>query len=79
VHLGSALFLVPGDELIGNVIKIIAHDLWLRANPQDIVTGPLDERCFPAGRHGTKRVPCMARDQTQPRGLNAMRASTADL
>jgi hypothetical protein len=61
---------VSGDELIGDVIQIIADDLWLRADSQSIVADPLDQRRFPAGRHGSKRVPCVARDQTELRGLD---------
>ena len=60
-----ALSVVPGDELIGNVTQVIADDLWLRANPQNIVTGPFDQRCFPAGCHRAKGIPCMARDHTK--------------
>ena len=61
---------VSGDELIGDVIQVIADDLRLRAHPQNIVADPLDQRCFPAGRHGTERVPCMAGDKTELGGLN---------
>lgn len=32
---------MPGDELTGNVIQIVAYDLRLRAGPQNIVAGPL--------------------------------------
>ena len=63
--------LVPGDELIGNVIQVVADDLRLRADPQNIVADALDQRCFPAGRDGAERVPCMAGDQAELRGLNA--------
>src|ERR1700704_4316838 len=60
--------LVSGDELIGNAIQVVTDDVRLRADSQDIVTDPLDQRCFPAGRHGAKRVPCMAGDKTELRG-----------
>ena len=59
------------DELIGNVIQISADDLRLRANPQNVVADPLDQRCFPARRYGAKRVPGMARDKTELRGFHA--------
>jgi hypothetical protein len=62
--------LVSGDELIGNVIQVIADDLWLRTNSQNIVADPLDQRGLRAGRHGAKRVPVVARDQAKLRGLN---------
>ena len=57
---------VPSDELVGDVVQVIANDVRLRAHPQHIVADPLDQRGLPAGRHGTKRVP-MARDQTSGR------------
>jgi hypothetical protein len=63
--------LVSNDALIGNVIQVIAEDLRLRADSQDIVTDPLDQRRFPAGRHGTERVPRMARDKAELRRLNS--------
>src|SRR6516162_9161573 len=62
-------FPVPRDELIGDVTQVVADDVWLRSNPQNIVADPLDQRGFPAGRHGAKRVP-VARDKTELRGLN---------
>jgi len=62
---------VAGDELIGNVIQVIADDLRLGADSQNIVAGSLDQRCFPAGRYRAKRVPCMARDKAELRGLNS--------
>jgi hypothetical protein len=48
---------VSGDKLVGNVIQVIANDLRLRANSQNIVAGALDQRGFPAGRDGAERVP----------------------
>jgi hypothetical protein len=56
---------VSGNQLIRNVIQVIADDLWLRADSQNIVAGSLDQRRFPAGRHGAKRVPGVARDQAK--------------
>ena len=47
---------MPGDQLIGNVIQVIAHDLRLRADAQDIVAGPLDQRRTPPRRDGAERV-----------------------
>src|SRR5712672_958766 len=62
--------LVSGDKLIGHIIQVIADDLRLRADSQNVVADPLDQRRFPAGRHRAKRVPCMARDETELRRLN---------
>jgi hypothetical protein len=61
---------VSSDELIGDIVQVIADDLRLGADPQNIVANPLDQRCFPARRHGAERVPGMARDQTELRGLD---------
>jgi hypothetical protein len=61
---------VPRNELIGDVIQVIANDLRLRADPQNIVANTLDERGFPASRDGTKSVPCMASSKTELGGLN---------
>jgi hypothetical protein len=61
---------MSGDELIGDVIQVIADQLRLRADPQHIVANPLDQRGFPAGRHRAKRIPCVARDKTEFRGLD---------
>jgi hypothetical protein len=66
-----SLSLVPGDELIGDVFQVIADDLRLGANPQNIIADPLDQRCFPAGRDGAERVPCVTGDQTELGGFNA--------
>ena len=54
-----------GDQLIGDVIEVIADDLRLGADSQNIVADPLDQCCFPAGRYGAKCVPCVARDKTE--------------
>ena len=62
---------VPGNELLCNVGQIITDDLRLWADWQNIIADSLDKRRFPAGRDGAKRVPCVAGDKTQLRGLNA--------
>jgi hypothetical protein len=61
---------VSSDKLIGNVVQVIADDLRLRADSQNIVADPLDECGLPARRHGAKGVPGVARDETELRGLN---------
>jgi hypothetical protein len=38
--------------LIGNVVQVIAYDVRLRANPQNIVSDTFDQRRLPAGRDG---------------------------
>ena len=61
---------VSGDKLIGNVIEVIANELRLRTDSQNIVADPLDQRGFPAGRHGAKRIPCMTGDKAELGGPN---------
>src|SRR5271167_1153977 len=61
--------LVPSDELIGDAIQVIADDLRLGADSQNIVAEPLDQCCFPAARHSAKRVPCVAGDKTELGGF----------
>jgi hypothetical protein len=41
---------VPGDQLVG--VQRIADDVRLRADAEDVVTGPLDQRSLSSGRHG---------------------------
>lgn len=57
------------DELVGDVVKVIANDLWLRTDTQNVIAGALDQRRFPARRDGAKRVPGMAGDKTELGGL----------
>jgi hypothetical protein len=45
-NLGPSL--VSSDELIGNIVQVIAHDLRLRPDRQNIVAYTLDQRCLPA-------------------------------
>jgi hypothetical protein len=62
---------VPGDELIGHVVKIVTHDMRLRADSQNIVADALDQRRLPARRDGAERVPGVAGDKTKVGGLGA--------
>ena len=62
---------MSGDKLIGNVIQIIADDLRSRTDSQNIVSNALDQRRFPTGCDGAKRVSCMAGDKTELGGLNS--------
>jgi hypothetical protein len=63
----SRVSFVPSGQLIGDVIEVVADDLRLRANPQNIVADALDQRGLPAGRHGAERVPGMAGDHAELR------------
>ena len=55
----SATSLVPGDKLIGNVVQVIAHELRLRTDSQNIVADALDQRGLPARCDGAEGVPCV--------------------
>jgi hypothetical protein len=61
---------VPGDELVGNIIQVIADELRLGADSQNIVADPLDQCSFPTGSDGAERVPGMAGDETELGGAN---------
>ena len=63
--LALASGLVSGNELIGNVVEVIADKLRLRADAQQVVADTLDQRRLPARRDGAKRVPCVAGDETE--------------
>ena len=63
--------LVSSDELIGNVVQVIAYYLRLRADPQEIIADALDQRSPPACRDGAEGVPRVAGDKAQLRGLNS--------
>ena len=53
------------DELISNVGEVIAHELRLRADRQNIVADSLDQGGLPAGRNGTEGVPRVTSDKTK--------------
>jgi hypothetical protein len=61
---------VSRNELIGDVIQVIANDLRLRADPQDSVANTLDQRGVPASCDGTESIPCMAGATTELGRLN---------
>jgi hypothetical protein len=58
---------VTRDQLVGHVVEIIADDLRLRADAQDIVADAFDEGSFPTGRDRAKRVPGVTGDQAEAR------------
>jgi hypothetical protein len=57
--------LVSGDELIGDVVEVVADDLRLRTDAKHIVTHAFDQRGLPAGRDSAESVPGVASDQTE--------------
>ena len=56
---------MSGNELIGNVIQVVADDLRLRADPQQIIANTLNQHSFLTRRDGTQRVPSMTGDETE--------------
>jgi len=59
------------DELIGNIVKIIADDVRLRTDAQNFIANALDERGFPAGRYCAKCIPGVAGYETKLRWADA--------
>jgi len=60
-----ATFFDSGDELIGDIVEVVADNPRLRAYSQNIVPDALDQGCLPARRDGAERVPCVARDKAE--------------
>src|SRR5271170_3498700 len=58
---------MPRNELICDVVEVVADDLRLRTDAQDIVADTLDQRRLPARRDGAERVPGVAGDKTELR------------
>jgi hypothetical protein len=56
--------LVPRNELIGNIVEVVADNLRLRSYFQNIVPNTFDQRCLPARGYGAEGVPCVAGDET---------------
>ena len=61
---------MSSDKLICNVLQVIAYDLRLRTDSQNIVADTLDQRCLPARSDGAESIPCVAGDKTELGGLN---------
>ena len=59
------------DELIGDVVQILAHEFRLRTDAQKIIADTFDERTFPSRRHGADGIPGMASDETEILRLRA--------
>ncbi|WP_246557087.1 hypothetical protein [Bradyrhizobium liaoningense] len=53
--------------MLGYIGKVVADDLRLGSNSEDVVSGPPDERGFPTGRHGAERIPGVAGDHAELR------------
>jgi hypothetical protein len=61
---------VAGDQLIGHVVEVVADDLRLRPDAQNVVARALDQGRFPACGDGAKGVPGVAGDETELRRLD---------
>ena len=62
---------MSSDELIGNVVQVVANNLRLRADAQDIVADTPDQRSPPARRNGAERVPRVTGDKIELGGFNS--------
>jgi len=49
---------VSGDELAGDVVEVVADNLRLRADSQEIIADTLDQRRLPARRDGRECPMC---------------------
>jgi hypothetical protein len=45
---------VSGDELISDVVEVAANNLRLRADRQNVIAYPFDQRGFPASGHSAE-------------------------
>jgi acyl-CoA synthetase (AMP-forming)/AMP-acid ligase II len=64
---------VPLDELVSDLIEVLADVVRLRADIQRRVALTKDERALPASRAGADRVPDVARDQADVAGSDLER------
>ena len=61
---------MTGDELIGDVVEVFADDLRLRPDAEHVVAGAPDQRRLPSRRDRAERVPGVAGNQAELRGLH---------
>jgi hypothetical protein len=57
---------VSSYELIGNFVEVVADNLRLGADFQNIIANTLDQSGLPTRRDGAEGVPCVAGDKTEP-------------
>src|ERR1700761_1665481 len=67
----SGAGLVPRDQLVGDVVEVVADDLRLRTDAKHVIAGALDQRSLPARGHRAERVPGVAGGQGEIGGLCA--------
>ncbi len=60
---------MSGNELIGNVAEVVADDLRLRADSQNIVANTLDESSLPARGDGAESILGVAGNEAELGGL----------
>lgn len=59
------------NELIGNIVEIVTHDLWLWTNPHEIIARTFGKRGLPSRCDSAERIPDLAGDQTELRRRDA--------
>ena len=67
---------MSGDEPVGNVVEVVADNLRLRTDSQNVVADTLDKRRLPARRDGAESVPCVAGNRQSPEDLAPSSFST---
>ena len=56
---------MAADQLIGDIVEIIADHLRLRPDAEHIIAGTPDQRGLPAGGDRAERIPGVAGDQAE--------------
>jgi len=56
---------MSSNELIGDIIEVVADNLRLRADSEEVITDALDQRRLPTCRYGAESVPGVAGDKTE--------------
>jgi hypothetical protein len=69
-----SLFLRAPDQLIGNLVEIIAHEIWLWTDLRQVAAGTLDQCRAPAGCLGANRIADVTGDHKRIRRLRAQLA-----
>lgn len=62
---------MSSDQLIGDIVEVVADNRRLGTDSQEIVADPLDQRRLPACRYRSKCVPGVAGDHAELPGLGA--------
>src|ERR1700744_5491790 len=62
---------VLGDELVGDIVEVVANDMRLGTDAKNVVADTFDQRRFPARGNRAKRVPGVTGDHAELGGLRS--------